>query len=127
MVSKGTFQLPKASGPTTARAPAAKGAPAAGGAANVHKVQYDIAVKGAFHQLVRYLNLLEKEKRFLNIETFTIVKGSESQMKGKSVAQAVRELKIVVSSFTWRQGPTGAVQPAVVVAEEKGGQSTPPE
>lgn len=129
-VSKGTFQVPRAAtaaataAPTRAPGPAQAGAAAA--TASVHKVQYDMAVKGAFHQLVRYLNLLEKEKRFLNIETLSISKGAgtEATLKARRSAHAVRDLKIVVSSFTWRQGPTGATQPAVVVAEEKGGQST---
>jgi Tfp pilus assembly protein PilO len=115
-VSKGTFQRPRAEA-------AGKGAPVAAG--NVHKVQYDMGVKGAFHQLVRYLNLLEKEKRFINVESFTIGRGTDAAVRGKSVAQAVRDLKIVVSSYTWRHGPTGAATPAVVSVEEKGGVSTP--
>lgn len=119
-ISGGRYS-PAKTAATTTKAP--KGA-AAGPGANVHKVQYDMSVRGAFHQLVRYLNLVEKEKRFLNVDTFVIARGSEVASKGKSVAQAVRELKITISTYTYR---TPAPPPPTVApeADDKGGQSTP--
>src|SRR5262249_497723 len=36
--------------------------------ATVHKVQYDISVSGSFYQLLRYINLLEQQKRFIGVE-----------------------------------------------------------
>lgn len=122
-INRGAFSQSKA-----AAAAAAKGAPKGGPAppsANVHKVQYDFQVKGAFHQLVRYLNLVEKERRFLNVENFSIVRGSEAATKGKSAAQAMRELKISISSYTYRVPPTVEPPPTTPVADDKGGQSTP--
>lgn len=90
---------------------------------NVHKVQYDMNVKGAFHQLVRYLNLIEKEKRYLGVDSLTIGRGADASVRGRSVAQAMRDLKITLSSYTYRVPPT---PPPVTVAEDKGGgQSTP--
>jgi hypothetical protein len=113
-------------------ATAAKAAPRGAAAApttGVHKVQYDMNVKGGFHQLLRYLNLLEKERRFLNVESFAITKGSETTGKDKGAAQAMRQLKVIVSSYTYRTPPPPPpVTPtAVVEAAEKGGQSTPPD
>ena len=53
----------------------------------VHKVQYDLAVTGNFYQLLRYINLLEQNRRFLGVETFGIGKGAGSE-KGPGPAQA---------------------------------------
>jgi hypothetical protein len=83
-----------------------------------------MSVRGAFHQLVRYLNLVEKEKRFLNVDTFSILRGSDGGLKGNTVAQAVRELKITISTYTYRT-PALPPPPAAATAEDKGGQSTP--
>ena len=120
-ISGGRYSQPKAT--TAGKGP--KGAGAGAATANVHKVQYDMTVKGAFHQLVRYLNLIEKERRFLNVDTFVVTRGSDSASRGKGVAQAMRDLKITVSSYTYRTAPTPAAPPSPAAAEDKGGQSTP--
>ena len=113
-VAKGSFSLPKGG--------AAGGRPGAT-AANIHKVQYDLGVKGGFHQLLRYLNMLEKDRRFLNVESFAVAKGSEAgAAKGaKGATQAVRELKVVITSYTYRVPPPPAKP---VVKEDEGGRST---
>lgn len=116
-VAKGTYSQAKSAGGA-----AAKGAAPA--ASNVHKVQYDLGVKGGFHQLLRYLNQLEKERRFLFVESFTVGKGSEGgAARGATggATQAVRDLKVVVSSYTYR--PTAPARKAPP-PEDKGGVST---
>ena len=123
----GNYSQPK--GASAAKAP--KGAAAAAtSTAGVHKVNYDMQVKGGFHQLLRYLNLLEKERRFLNVDTFTITKGSEAKdtKDGKGAAVAVRNLKVVVSSYTYRTPPPPPPPPGTTptaVEADKGAQSTP--
>jgi len=127
----GAYSQSKSS-PGAARAGApktpAKGAPAP--TAGVHKVQYDLNVKGGFHQLLRFLNLLEKERRFLNVESFDVARGtadtSARDIKaGKSSAPApIRNLKVVVSSYTYRTAPPPPA-PTVGVEVDRGGQSTP--
>jgi hypothetical protein len=82
-------------------------------------------IKGGFHQLLRYLNLLEREKRFLNVESFTIARGSDASSRGGKVTQAARNLKIVISTYTFRTAG-GSEQPEkAVTAAPEGGQSTP--
>jgi hypothetical protein len=115
-VAKGSYSLPKT---TTGR-----GAPTANN--NVHKVQYDLGAKGGFHQLLRYLNMLEKDRRFMNVESFTISKGADTTTRGgaKGATQAVRELKVTLTTYTYR--PLGAPAAATIKKDEddKGGQST---
>ena len=118
-VAKGSYSIPKAAA-TTGRA----GAAAGGASANVHKVQYDLGVKGGFHQLLRYLNMLEKDRRFINVESFSIAKGgAEGGAKGgnRGATQAIRELKVVITSYTYRQG---AKPPKAIAKEDEGGIST---
>ena len=117
-VSRGTYSIPRAATPTPGR-PAAS-------TANVHQVQYELGVKGGFHQLLRYLNMLEKDRRFMNVESFTVTKGSEtaaSRAGAKGATQAVRELKITLTSYTYRLAappPLKGVKPE----DDKGGIST---
>ena len=66
----------------------------------VHKVQYDLAVTGGFYQLLRYINLLERETRFINVEQIQIAKASDSE-KGASLK---RDMKITLYSYTYRPG-----------------------
>ena len=132
-LSGGTYSQPKGTAATPTRAPrapagAAGAAAAAAPTAGVHKVHYDMIVKGGFHQLLRYLNLLEKERRFLNVESFTITKGAEAKeaKDGKSATAAIRQLKVTVSSHTYRTPPPPPpTTPTAAVEIDKGGQSTP--
>lgn len=89
--------------------PSARGAAVPGRAvatpATMHKVQYDLQVRGTFYQLLRYVNLLEEEKRFINVESFSITPGSAS-----TPGQFLRDMRLVLYSFTYR--PPQAVVPA---------------
>ena len=75
---------------------------------NVHKVEYDLAVSGTFYQLLRYINLLEQEQRFLNVESFTIIPGSQPTPRPTApgvpvpVAPLRRDLRVTVYSYTYR-------------------------
>lgn len=76
--------------------------------ATMHKVQYDMQVRGTFYQLLRYVNLLEEEKRFINVESFSITPGSERSSPG----QFLRDMKLVLYSFTYRPpGPEAPLKP----------------
>jgi hypothetical protein len=117
-VSRGAYSLPRAAAATPGR-PAAS-------TANVHQVQYELSVKGGFHQLLRYLNMLEKDRRFMNVESFTVSKGSDAptgRTGAKGATQAVRDLKITLTSYTYR---LAAPQPlkGLKAEDDKGGVST---
>jgi hypothetical protein len=133
-LSGGTYSQSKstAAAKSSAPKPVGKGGAAPVSTAGVHKVQYDLQVKGGFHQLLRFLNLLEKERRFLNVETFDIAKGSgdgiaaKEAKAGKSIPGApIRNLKVVVSSYTYRTAAAPPPPAPVTVEIDKGGQSTP--
>ena len=87
----------------------------------IHKVQYDISVTGSFYQLIRYINLLEQQRRHIGVETFSITKGSGELSKVKA-ATPKRDLKITIYSYTYKpQNP----QPFVLeTPEERSGKST---
>ena len=110
-VSAGRWvQAQKGEQPVPGR-PAPKAQPA-----SVHKVQYDFSVTGNFYQLLRYINILEEELRFLNVENFTISKGTETGGAGLR-----REMKITIYSYTYRL-PESA--PPISIEEERRGRST---
>ena len=126
-LSGGSYSQPKGAAAKAGPRTAAAAAPTSG----VHKVNYDMNVKGGFHQLLRYLNLLERERRFLNVDSFTITKGSDGKesKEGKGASQAVRNLKVAVSSYTYRTPPPPPPPPgtaSTAVEADKGGQSTLP-
>lgn len=115
-VSAGRFSIPKAA--------AGAGGRAGPATTNVHKVQYDLGVKGGFHQLLRYVNMLEKDRRFLNVESFGVTKGSDTataKAGAKGATQAVRDLKVTITSYTYRVPPP---PPKPVAKEDEGGRST---
>lgn len=70
--------------------------------ATVHKVQYDLAVTGSFYQLLRYINLLEQETRFINVENFSISKAGDSGAGATGAAALKRDLKLTLYSYTYR-------------------------
>lgn len=115
-VSRGAYSLPR-----TQTGPG--GRPAA--APNIHQVQYELGVKGGFHQLLRYINMLEKDRRFMNVDAFTIARGSEAGItgKGRGATQAVRDLKITLISYTYRLAAPPPVKGAKP-DDDRGGVST---
>src|SRR5205807_7623441 len=70
--------------------------------ATIHKVQYDISVTGSFYQLIRYINLLEQQRRFIGVENFAISKGGSDTTKLKAAAPK-RDLRLTIYSYTYRQ------------------------
>ena len=80
---------------------------------NVHKVEYDLTVSGTFYQLLRYINLLEQQTRFMNVESFTITPGAASPtpVVAGAAAAAVRQpppqrnLKVTIYTYTYKPQP----------------------
>lgn len=96
------------------------GRPAVAQPPTVHKVQYDLAVTGNFYQVLRYINILEQNKRFIGVETFTIAKGGGGE-SAKGLEAPKRDLKITIYSYTYKLPPT----PFVIEAPEaRAGRST---
>jgi Tfp pilus assembly protein PilO len=95
------------------------GRPAAAQPATVHKIQYDLNVTGTFYQLLRFINLLEQNRRFIGVESFQISKGPSGEAKGATLPK--RELRVTIYSYTYKLPPT----PYVIVTDEaKAGKST---
>ncbi len=85
--------------------------------ATMHKVQYEMTVRGTFYQLLKYVNLLEeesKDSRFINVESFTITSGGGGGEK-EGQARHVRDMKLVLYSYTYR--PKEKEPPPKAVAE----------
>jgi Tfp pilus assembly protein PilO len=80
----------------------------------VHKVQYDITVNGSFYQLLRYVNLLEQQKRFIGVENFTVTKTGGSDLGLAKAAAPRRDMKITIYSYTYKL----PAQPFVLETEE---------
>jgi len=86
--------------------------------ATVHKVQYDLTVNGSFYQVLRYINLMEQQKRFIGVENLSINKSGDSSSK---TSMPRRDLKIQIYSYTYRMPK----QPFELPAEEaRAGKST---
>ncbi len=86
----------------------------------VHKVQYEMAVTGTFYQLLRYINILEQNKRFIGVENFAINKGSGGET-AKGPESPKRDLRITIYSYTYKLPPA----PFVIEAQEaRAGKST---
>jgi Tfp pilus assembly protein PilO len=93
----------------------------------VHKVQYELAVTGSFYQLLRYLNLIEQQSRFINVESFSVGKSSAAEQPTAAgappgpVTAPKREMKLTLFSYTYRptdQAATSELPP------QKFGRST---
>ena len=65
----------------------------------MHKVQYDLDVTGSFFQLLRFVRMLEKETRFVSVESFNI----SPEAGDKDSAALVRKMDLTLYSFTYRQ------------------------
>lgn len=86
----------------------------------VHRVQYDLTVTGGFYQLIRYINLLEQQNRFINVENFTITKSADSAATGGAAALK-RDLKLTLFSYTYRP-PAEALE--IQLEEQRKGRTT---
>jgi len=73
--------------------------------ASIHKVQYGLNVTGSFYQILRYINLLEQQKRFIGIEDFTIGKGTSENLAGARATAHQRDLKITIYSYAYKLQP----------------------
>jgi len=123
MRRKANVTVPSVSWTTPSNPPPIPGRPPVVKPATIHKVQYDVAVSGSFYQLIRYINLLEQQRRFIGVETFSISKGG-STPTGPGVAKAAaprRDLKITIYSYTYKP-PDKPFE--LETAEERSGKST---
>jgi Tfp pilus assembly protein PilO len=108
--------VPQARWVTATRPQPVPGRPARTIPPSVHKVQFDLSVSGSFFQLLRYINLLEQQSRFINVESFQI---QPAQGQGAEVALR-RNMRVTVYSYTYRQ----AQEPVFEISEQRYGRST---
>ena len=87
----------------------------------VHKVQYDLTATGSFYQLLRYINLLEAETRFINVENFSIGKSGEAGTGPNAAAALKRDLKLTIYSYTYRPKSESL---EIELEEQRKGRST---
>lgn len=102
--------------------------------ANVHKATYDLTVKGAWFNLLRFVNLLESQRRVIAIEKFVVKPATATEeAKDKRRTAPKHELNIKVVSYTYRDdGPAAGAAKAgstpTGVKEAQASKSTlPPE
>lgn len=121
---KSGVHIPRATWVTGARPAPVSGRPPRASPTTMHRVQYDLAVEGGFYQLLRFINLLEEERRFINVESFTIVPGTNTRDKAARGPQVFkRDLKVTIYSYTYK---LPADKAAPVLKEHRFGESTPP-
>lgn len=113
-VSRGGWVNPTKATPVTGR-PQPKAIPPL-----VHKVQYDLAVSGGFYQLLRYINLLEQQTRFINVQDLTISKTTESSTSPGTALR--RDMKLTLFSYTYR--PQVEAPQVPEIEEQRKGRST---
>lgn len=99
---KAGVNVPRASWTVPSRPTPIPGRPAFTQPATVHKVQYDITVNGSFYQLLRYINLLEQQKRFIGVENFAVTKSGGNETGLTKAAAPRRDLKITIYSYTYK-------------------------
>ena len=87
----------------------------------VHKVQYDITANGSFYQLLRYVNLIEQQKRFIGVENFTVTKSGGSDTVTSKAAAPKRDLRLTIYSYTYKLPPKPFELPE---EEARAGKST---
>jgi hypothetical protein len=95
----------------------------------IHKVEYNISADGSFYQLLRYLNLLEQQKRFISIESLSFARGAEpvaapGRTPMQTRQQAKREMKLTLASYTYRPSNAQTGLMPAKPAEERSGKST---
>ena len=118
---KAGVNVPRASWTVPPRPTPIPGRPAFVQPATVHKVQYDITVNGSFYQLLRYINLLEQQKRFIGVENFNITKAGGAETGLTKAASPRRDLKITIYSYTYKLPPKPFELPP---EEARSGRST---
>jgi Tfp pilus assembly protein PilO len=87
----------------------------------VHKVQYDLTATGSFYQLLRYVNLLEEQTRFIGVKDFSIGKASGQETRGGAPKVPKRDLKVTIYSYTYKLPPAPFV---IEIKEPQVGRST---
>lgn len=112
--------VPQARWATASAPQAVPGRPARGIPPTMHKVQYEMSVKGGFYQLLKYVNLLEEERRFINVESFSITPSGASASPGS--VNLMREMRLTLFSYTYR--PQEKV-PLPKTDTQRAGLSTP--
>jgi len=112
-VSRGAWTTPSKPTPVTGRPPPRNVPP------TVHKVTYDLAVTGGFYQLLRYMNLLEQQTRFINLDELIITKTSDTNSPGAALR---REMKLTLFSYTYR--PPSDAPEIPEIPEQRKGHST---
>jgi hypothetical protein len=118
---KAGVNVPRANWTIPARPTPIPGRPPVAQPATIHKVQYDIAVNGSFYQLLRYINLLEQQRRFIGVENFSVTRAGGDNEKGKAAAPPRRDLKITIYSYTYKL-PSKAFE--LEFEEARSGRST---
>jgi Tfp pilus assembly protein PilO len=99
---KAGINVPRASWTVPARPTPIPGRQAFQQPANIHKIQYDISVNGSFYQLLRYINLLEQQKRFIGVENLAVTKTSTKDENLAKGANPRRDLKVTIYSYTYK-------------------------
>lgn len=93
---------------------------------SMNKAIYEIEISGGFFNLLRFLNLLEAQKRFIAVQSFSITAGAEQGGSGKtSTLIPVRDLKIQIYSFT-RKDPSMMMRPGLPPQPGQPTGTTPP-
>lgn len=104
--------------------PKGKGGPAT--PPSMYRASYDFRLTGGFFYLLRFMNLLEAERRFVAVQHFNIAKQAEEE----AGPVPVRSMDLVVYTFTRKpiEAPTSPGQPAPPVqpvAPTEASKSTP--
>jgi Tfp pilus assembly protein PilO len=110
-VARGAWVVPQKPQPVAGRPPPRMVPP------TVHKVQYEMTVSGGFYQLLRYVNLIEQQTRFINVESFSVSKASDTA----TGASPRRDMKVILYSYTYRP-PADTVE--IEIEEQRKGRST---
>ncbi len=98
-----------------------------GGSAAMHRAVYDINLKGGFFNLLRFINLVEAQKRYIGVASFTISDAGGDAAVGKGSLVPIRGMRVQIFSFTRKPGKEAAPQPTSIKQPEpeKAPSSTP--
>ena len=69
---------------------------------SVQKITYSFAVRGGWFNLLRFINMLETQKRIINVDSITITPGGNDE---KLTTTPRRELGIRITSYMYREAP----------------------
>jgi Tfp pilus assembly protein PilO len=121
MRRRANVNVPRVNWTVPSRPAPIPGRPAVVQPPTIHKVQYDVSVSGSFYQLIRYINLLEQQRRFIGVDNFSIGKGAGDSSNKAKAAAPKRDLKISIYSYTYKQ-PQKPLE--LDLLEERSGKST---